>query len=273
MKKLASVLVVLLVASSAYALPGRACYIMDDNTTTLVVDGVDDNDMTKSGPTLTESTDVPFTTYPNGDPYPLNRSAEFHVASLDKALLTSMTSANTLYDLTDSHTVEFWVKPTGEFQTTETEIQLFNSRMDTGNTDYLQMRTLGTTMDLSAYWDYSASVTAPSAVPAGVWTHVALTIDSSTSGIDMEAFINGLSVATNSNADPVTGDYFVRFVLGSDDSINRYNFDGLMDEVIITDGIVSDADILLHASQSIVPEPATMTLLAIGAFGLIRRRK
>jgi hypothetical protein len=135
-------------------------------------------------------------------------------------------SWSTLNDLTNDFTIAAWINP----DVTSGTQNIFAS--DTGGKGWSFKLYNGTDLRLTTYgvrdYDQSASIA------TGVWTHVAVTVDSSN---DAEFFINGVSAGTvthTSAGNPADGTVWH---IGND-GWSGY-FDGGIDEVRIYDGALS----------------------------------
>lgn len=107
----------------------------------------------------------------------------------------------------------------------------------------------------------------------GEWQHVAVVFDPDNTA---HFYLNGelmQSIAGPGPANPAgTGSFFIGSdVLASED------FAGLIDEVTIWDGVLTSDLVLAHLTgtlrMAVIPEPATLGLLGLGALGLATRRR
>jgi hypothetical protein len=138
---------------------------------------------------------------------------------------------STLNNLTNNFTVAAWINP----DVTNGTQNIFAS--DTAGKGWSFKLYNNNDLRLTTYWvkDYDQ----PASIATGVWTHVAVTINSSN---DAEFFINGVSVGTvshNSAGNPADGT--VTWHIGND-GWGGY-FDGGIDEVRIYDGVLSTDEI------------------------------
>jgi hypothetical protein len=111
-----------------------------------------------------------------------------------------------------------------------------------------------------AYLDSGVSVT------ANVWTHVALVQD----GANLYIYINGELANSASDGASPTMRRLVNADIGAFDAEAagmKCFFNGLVDDVRIYDHALSEAEI-----RTIVPEPATLCLLMMGAVIALRQR-
>jgi hypothetical protein len=115
----------------------------------------------------------------------------------------------------------------------------------------------------------------------GAWHHVVVTYSpvlDIVDGIDNlfeDVYIDGVHKWGNTIADGALGLNYDRLTLGSES--NRwylYNgFVGLLDEVAIYDTVLSANQVAAHYAAGTIPEPATLSLLGLGAMAMLRRKK
>jgi hypothetical protein len=112
--------------------------------------------------------------------------------------------------------------------------------------------------------------TAPNA-----WTNFAYSYDSAAGSMNL--YVNGVDVTAGS----VTGNWAGSvaapdstnkgmILAGTEGSSNLY---GYLDNLFIFDSVLTQGQVQNLMTTNVVPEPATMILLAGGALGLLRRRK
>jgi len=105
-------------------------------------------------------------------------------------------------------------------------------------------------------------------IALNTWVHLATTYD----GDALKIYVNGELRGTNSSpSGPInsynSGDLFIGRYGGG-----GYNFNGLIDEVRISDEALSSSQ-LGYDNSLMIPEPASLYLFAIGLIGLLRSYK
>lgn len=115
----------------------------------------------------------------------------------------------------------------------------------------------------------------------GAWHHIVVTynpvldFDDGIDDLFEDVYIDGVHKWGNTIEDGALGLNYDRLTLGTEG--NRwycYNgFVGLLDEVAVYDSVLSADRVAAHYAAGIVPEPATLSLLGLGALTLIRRKK
>lgn len=274
----------------AYTAGASVLYLMDD---------LGNNGTLHNGPTL--STDVPSI---SGADYAGNHSMHFaganpesvtdpHIRIVDTS---AGDAANTLdLSLTD-FTIQAWIKPTGERNMTlfqDAGVRNFNGHSigmryvhDTSDSD-------GTAYAESLRFTIQTGNNQPinlftgsGSVPRDAWTHVAASVDRASGSAQI--YLNGSAVsAHNDNSgntlgatDPAhdnnPGENMVQSV-GAEfwgAGINTtQGWIGNVDEFRISLSTLSAAQIAQSANQSLVPEPGTFALLALGGGLLAFRRR
>jgi len=116
---------------------------------------------------------------------------------------------------------------------------------------------------------------------AGTWLHMVLTFDSAAAGSEqlrmyVDSVLQGDVQSIGGDNDPYI--FTNNWLIGTEQTDSRF-FDGAIDDVRIYDHELSPAEISALFSdgplyrEAPIPEPTSMTLLALGAIGLLRRRR
>ena len=113
----------------------------------------------------------------------------------------------------------------------------------------------------------------PGGISTDEWTHIAVTLDP---GNDTEFFVDGVSVGTLPGASPATATLNNDFTIGGGSFFQQERFVGLIDDVRVYDGVLTDEEIF----NLTIPEPASIaiwSLLGLGLSGFgywrVRRKK
>ena len=117
----------------------------------------------------------------------------------------------------------------------------------------------------------------------GEWTFLAATLSAPGTGADIALYMNGQPVVPSDVLNPdqtidiTLGDdpnnYANHFIVGARDNWAGGDFNGKIDEVAIFDYALSPEQVEGLWGAAAVPEPATLTLLALGAIALLIWRR
>ncbi len=108
-------------------------------------------------------------------------------------------------------------------------------------------------------------------IPAGsvennTWQHLALTINRTTDTV--EFYIDGTKLTSSGSFLETFTDNGAMFIGSPGSDTNWWHFDGKIDDFRVYDSVLTSSEI-----RSLVPEPATFSLLTFGGLCLLRKRK
>ena len=107
-------------------------------------------------------------------------------------------------------------------------------------------------------------------ITLNTWVHLATTYDGNALRIYVNGELKGTNYYPNGHINSSTGDLFIGRYGGTDWIIrDNYSFDGLIDEVRISDEALSPEQLGYHKSLAVIPEPTSLTLFMIGLLGLL----
>jgi hypothetical protein len=242
---LASILAI--APANASLIPGIAAYTFDDVSGTSVPDGTGNGNTGTLINGATTSTNAPFTHYP-----PSNNSL-----SLDG--VDDFMAVADLTDFTVDATIEGWVNPSS----LGAENWVWKVARDGDPSTYYAARLVSGTVQ-AFFGNRTGTAQSTATLPSGDWTHLAVTY-STTGGVNI--FVNGSpdgSAAWTNTSN--LGSSVVQLLLGTENGVGNF-FDGLMDEVRISEGILSNEQIAADSQHTFVPEPTAAAML--GAAGLL----
>ena len=129
----------------------------------------------------------------------------------------------------------------------------------------------------------AASVGVPFSAQDGVWTHVAATYDATPGSESLDLYIDGILAASRPGQVNMF-DNTSTLQIGGDAQVSggaaRSGWDGLLDDLAIWHRALSAGEVaMVHEFGRLgtgvqdIPEPASLSLLAVGAAALLRRRR
>jgi len=113
-------------------------------------------------------------------------------------------------------------------------------------------------------------VTSSEQIALNTWVHLATTYDGDALRIYVNGELKGTDNSPNGHINSSTGDLFIGRYGGTHWIIrDNYSFDGLIDEVRISDEALSPEQLGYNESLAVIPEPTSLTLFMIGLLGLL----
>ena len=165
-------------------------------------------------------------------------------------------------DLTSAFTFEAWIKLTSTgYRYIGDKYHVYGLKIQDNTSRPLGFVEAGGTI---------YEVTSSEQITLGTWVHLATTYDGSALKIYVNGELKGTNNGPNGNIYSSSGDLFIGRYGGKDwKTRNNYSFDGLIDEVRISDEALSPQQLGYNESLAAIPEPASLSLFAIGLLGLL----
>ena len=149
-------------------------------------------------------------------------------------------------DVTSAVTLEAWVYPAASQSSwravvqKETDAYLLHASSDAGALRPAAGVTIGGSVP---------TIFSPSALPVGVWSHLAMTYD----GSDLRLYVNGVQVSTSPRTGPI-GTSASPLWIGGNSPYGEY-FNGRIDEVRVYRTALSQAEIQTDMANPVTPGP------------------
>jgi len=168
-------------------------------------------------------------------------------------------------DLSDAMTMAAWVKIDGSWPGKLDGGRIICKRHDVVGYGYTMVIKPG--REVSTWTEYHDHCDTAQALGLEEWTHVATTYSTATQQIVM--YINGDEVASESATRTMSPSGYPLRIGAQSDTLANY-FLGTIDEVRIYNRTLTADEI---STLYTIPEPCTISLLAVGGIALLRKRK
>lgn len=176
--------------------------------------------------------------------------------------------------VTENMTLSLWMKSTGDSQNNYARLIQHNGG-ESSNAYGIGSYPQGAGGEITVIGGGSTWYTGTGDVFDGEWHHIVVTYQQNGADLYEHVYIDGVSKWGNTKADTSLSTTYDWLTLGSEgNQWYMYNgFVGLLDEVAIYDSVLEIESIQAQYAAGIIPEPATLALLGLGAITLLRRRK